>query len=142
MLWEITVTTAYYPLAVKILKNKLFVVLLFLCLMSFPLILMAAQAQPTPYVQGAPITLMGIEALIIRLASWIIRISMIIAVGYIVWAGIVWMTAGDSDRVKKAKSMMTNGIIGVAIIMGVGVILSTIWYVVTGYAFWFTGWPF
>lgn len=41
----------------------------------------------------------------------------IVAVVLILWAGFLWMTAaGNDDKIKKAKGIMTAGIIGLAII--------------------------
>lgn len=37
----------------------------------------------------------------------------------VVYGGFIWMTAGgDTDKVGKAKQMITNGVIGLVIVMG------------------------
>lgn len=42
----------------------------------------------------------------------------IVAVGLIVWAGFVWMTAGgDEEKVNQAKTMIRNATIGLAVIL-------------------------
>ena len=75
---------------------------------------------------GQPITLNEIEAVIRIIVTFLIRISVVIAVGAIVVAGILYMTAGDSGRVEKAKALLWSGVIGAAIVFGVGVILKTV----------------
>lgn len=55
-------------------------------------------------------------------ASRIIRIALsflgIIAVGLILWAGYLWMTSGgDVDKVGRAKKILINAVIGLAIIL-------------------------
>ncbi|MCX6714246.1 MAG: hypothetical protein NTX72_00330 [Candidatus Uhrbacteria bacterium] len=43
----------------------------------------------------------------------------IIFVVYIIWAGIMYMTAaGDDTKVKKAKAMITQSVIGIIIMVG------------------------
>jgi amino acid transporter len=42
----------------------------------------------------------------------------LVAVIIILYAGFIWMTAqGDEDKVKKAKDMLKNGVIGLIIIL-------------------------
>lgn len=88
-------------------------------------------ALPNPGVQigGAPITLSEIEGRIQTVAQFLIVISMVIAVIMIVYGGIRWMVS--SDKPEEAKKIITNGIIGAAIILGVGVILQTLSGVIT-----------
>jgi len=65
-------------------------------------------------------------------ANFLIVAGITVAVITIVWSGIVYLTAGSSDRVDKAKKWFKNGIVGALIILGVGVILSTVQVLVTG----------
>lgn len=48
----------------------------------------------------------------------------VIALVIIVYAGFLWMTAGDSDRVGKAKKWLLNGVIGLIIITSAYAIAS------------------
>jgi len=49
----------------------------------------------------------------------------IVLLVYLLYAGFLWMTAGgDEDKVKKAKSMITNAIIGLVIIVAAFAISS------------------
>ena len=85
---------------------------------------------------GQPITLFGIEYLILRVGSFLITISVTIAVIMIVWAGITYMAAGsDASKVTLAQARLKNGIIGAAVVLGVGVILQTVASVVSGQFF-------
>ena len=60
-------------------------------------------------------------------ASFLITLSVIIAVIVIVYGGLMWMLKGSD----KGKEILTKGIIGVAIVMAVGVILATVGRIVT-----------
>lgn len=48
----------------------------------------------------------------------------IIALVIIVYAGFLWMIAGDSDKVGKAKKLLLNGVIGLIIITSAYAIAS------------------
>ena len=73
---------------------------------------------------GPPITLFWLETYLVRIANWLIVVSMVFAVIWFTWAGIRYMTGGDKPEV--AKKMFWNGVIGTLIILGVGVIIRTI----------------
>lgn len=50
----------------------------------------------------------------------------------IVYGGVLWMTAGgNTDQVKKAKSILINGVIGAAIVIASYAITSAIFYGLT-----------
>jgi hypothetical protein len=65
-----------------------------------------------------------------------ILISVIIAVIFIVWGGMMYMMAGD-DAAKSgaAKSRIVNGIIGALVVLAVGLILQTLASIVNWTAF-------
>jgi len=49
----------------------------------------------------------------------------------VIYAGFLWMTAGGNDeQITKAKSLIKNGIIGLVITLGAGVIVSFFFYVI------------
>ncbi|MBX4211819.1 MAG: hypothetical protein KW806_03500 [Candidatus Yanofskybacteria bacterium] len=86
-----------------------------------------ALATPRPEVGGAPVTISEVEAIIRRVAQFLIVISMVVAVIFIIWGGIIWMTAaGNDDRAAKGKSTIWSGIKGAAVVLAVGVILNTL----------------
>jgi phosphatidylglycerophosphatase A len=88
---------------------------------------------------GTPITLDYIERIINVLANWIVAMSMVFAIIWFVWAGIKYMIAGSNDtKVEEARKMLWTGVIGTMIILGIGVILNTIMYVING-CFFFSG---
>lgn len=97
-----------------------------------PVLALATLPTPTPPVTGTGITLVEIERLLTRIAQFLIVVSIIIAVIFIVWGGILYMAArGDEGKVETAKSTIYNGIIGAAVVLGVGVILQTLAGVIT-----------
>ncbi len=101
----------------KIWKLAVPATLIFLPILSF-----AAVNLPT----GTELTLAKIQQLIETLANWLIIIGVVIAVIFIIWGGIKYMTArGDEKKATEAKTAIFNGIIGAAVVLGVGVILRT-----------------
>ncbi len=93
-----------------------------------PVFVLAANLPvPTPPTGGEAIDLDEIEDLVKRIAQFLIVISVIVAVIFIIWGGVMYMAArGDEDRAGKAKETIFNGIIGAAVVLGVGVILQTL----------------
>ena len=68
-----------------------------------------------------------LEELVARIANLFVFISGIIAFFYLVYVGILYITAGDNpDRAKKAQQGLVNIIIGIVIIMLSYVIIRTI----------------
>lgn len=73
-----------------------------------------------------------IQDLIGRIAQFLIFVGVVIAVIFIIWGGITWMSAGGNDeKAKAAKIRIKNGIYGAAIVLGVGVILQVIAKLIT-----------
>lgn len=91
------------------------------------LVLAAVLPTPTPPTTGQALTLIEMEALIKRVAQFLIIVSVIIAVIFIIWGGVMYMAArGNEEQATKAKTTIFNGIIGAAVVLGVGVILQTL----------------
>lgn len=80
-----------------------------------------AVAIPTVNVPGQAVTAGTVETLINSIVNFLVTISIVVAVGVIVWGGLTYMRDPD-----KGKDILKNGVIGVAIILGVGLILNTI----------------
>jgi len=81
---------------------------------------------------GDPISLVEVEGIIERIAQFLIVVGVIIAVIFIILAGVKYMVAGsDEAGIKKAREMLKSGIIGAAIVLGVGVIIQTVASIVT-----------
>ena len=65
---------------------------------------------------GAPTK--DLTAIIGSIIRVILTVLGVVLVVYIVYGGVLWMTAGgDPEQVKKAKAMIEQAIIGVAIIL-------------------------
>lgn len=76
---------------------------------------------------GTPITLEDIFNLLQGTANFLIRASLFAAIILIVWAGIIYMSAGsDPTKVKNAQARLKTAIIGTFIVFMVGVILNTL----------------
>ena len=98
--------------------------------MLMPVLVLAVSTNlntPTPPTSGTALTLNEIEGLIRRVAQFLIIVSVIIAVIFIIWGGVMYMAArGDTEKAGAAKTTIYNGIIGAAVVLGVGVILQTL----------------
>ena len=81
---------------------------------------------------GQPITFNELSYLIERIADFLIVAGVLLAVIYIIWGGITYMAAGaDTTKITEAQTRIKNGIIGAAVVLGVGVIINTIAGIVT-----------
>ena len=89
---------------------------------------LATLAVPTVDTEtGRVVDINTVGNFITNIALFLIGIAMTIAVIFIVWGGIMWITArGDETKVKKAKAMVWQGILGALVILAVGVILSSL----------------
>lgn len=111
----------------KMIYKILFVFLLFLSVTHTGWAQSFADLPP-----GQPITFDEIDDLIERVAQFLIVVSVILAIIFIVWGGITYMAAGaNATKVTEAQTRIKNGIIGAAVVLGVGVIIQTIAGVVT-----------
>lgn len=71
--------------------------------------------------------LSGIVGLIDKASNWLYVIGFAIALLVIIIGGISYMTAGgNEDRQKSAKKTIITGLVGAAIILLAGIILSTL----------------
>ena len=92
-----------------------------------PALVLAQLPTPTSPYAGAPITLTDVQGLIETVARFLILVSVVIAVIFIVWGGIAYMSAGDdTSKSGAAKSRIVNGIIGALVVLAVGLILQTL----------------
>jgi formate hydrogenlyase subunit 3/multisubunit Na+/H+ antiporter MnhD subunit len=91
-----------------------------------PLLAFAALPEPTSPLTGNPLSLTEVQAIIQRIATFLIVVSIIVAVGFIVWGAIVYISAGgNEDRAKAGRKYIINGVIGAAVVFAIGVILQT-----------------
>lgn len=105
-----------------LIYKVVFIFLLFLALAHTGLAYQFAYLPP-----GQPVTFYELDDLIQLIASFMIVTSVILAIIFIVWGGITYMAAGaDTTKVTEAQTRIKNGVIGAAVVLGVGVIISTI----------------
>lgn len=87
---------------------------------------------PSPPVPGQPVTLVEITSIVFFVGDFFIIIGPVLAVIAIIISGIMFMNAGgNSEKLSRAKTWLKNGIIGGLIVLGVGVIMNTMFSVVT-----------
>ena len=87
--------------------------------------------EPINPVGGNPITLTDVTSIINTIANFLIVVGVIIAVIFIIIGGIKYMAAGgNAEAEKAARKSILNGLIGAAIVLGVGILLSTAQYLI------------
>ncbi|OGN01494.1 MAG: hypothetical protein A3B91_05210 [Candidatus Yanofskybacteria bacterium RIFCSPHIGHO2_02_FULL_41_29] len=92
-----------------------------------PFFVLAQLPTPTSPYAGSPVTLLDIKGIIETVARFLIIISVIVAVIFIVWGGINYMAAGDdTTKASDAKARIVHGIIGALVVLAVGLILQTL----------------
>lgn len=92
-----------------------------------PVLALAALPNPDVPLQGGAVTLAEIQDRITQIARFLILVGVVLAVIFIIWGGIAYMFAGgDETKSTAAKGRITNGIIGAAVVLAVGVILQTV----------------
>ena len=85
------------------------------------------------YATATGLTTTDIRTTIARVISIFLGLLGIIAVGLILYAGFVWMTAaGNEEKILQAKKIMTNAVIGLVIIMSAFGIVQFILRAITG----------
>ncbi len=105
---------------------------LILGVLALPLIALADLPGPTVPVGGGGLTIGEVQSIIKLVAQFLIGVGVIIAVIFIIWGGITYMAAGANEELAtKAKQRIYNGVIGAAVVLGVGVILQTVANIVT-----------
>ena len=110
----------------KIQKTTLVALTVIAVLMPV-LVLAATLPVPTPPTAGEALDLDEIEDIVKRIAQFLIIVSVIVAVIFIIWGGVMYMAArGNEEQATAAKTTIFNGIIGAAVVLGVGVILQTL----------------
>lgn len=101
------------------MKTKFFLLFLTVNLFLFPFIAQAANCSAlTSYVDKLKCILNNIAIVMYIIAGGLALVIMIIG-------GITYMTAGgNEDNINKAKKIITNGLIGTAIVLCAGFILD------------------
>ncbi|TSC90901.1 MAG: hypothetical protein CEN90_733 [Parcubacteria group bacterium Licking1014_17] len=100
---------------------------------AIPAVVLALTAPTSPVEGSGGWTLDMLGTDISRVGQFAIIFGVIVAVIFIVWGGVTYMMAGGNpESEKKAKTRIWNGLIGAAIVLGVGIILSTISALVSG----------
>jgi hypothetical protein len=110
------------------MKKKIIIILYFLLVFAAPIQLMAQQGFiPDPasvdynaeLVKGTPILPEGnLVSIIFRLIQYLLAFLGVIAMVVILYSGFFWMTsAGNDEKVSKAKKTLIAGVIGLSIVL-------------------------
>ncbi len=76
---------------------------------------------------GTALTLSGVIQLIANALTMLLGLAVTITIAMIVYGGfkMAW-SRGDDKAFKEGKSIITNAIIGLVVILGTGIIINTI----------------
>lgn len=70
--------------------------------------------------------------LLLKIQQILYGLSLSIAVVFIIIGGIIYITAGDNeDKIKTAKKMIVNALIGFAIVLSVGFLIGIVREIIT-----------
>lgn len=73
-----------------------------------------------------------VKDIIYGIAEWMISVAGAVMVIFIVWAGLRLMAArGNPEAFTKARKNFVQVLIGALVILGVGVIINTVYYIAT-----------
>jgi len=102
--------------------KKVFSALFLTSLLVIPIVALGDTSQFAGPGEEAPTLLNSggdLLALIDTIANWIFVILLAIAAIFLIWAGFLYVTsAGNEDGLRKARTMLVNSLIGVAIGLG------------------------
>ncbi len=71
-----------------------------------------------PQFHGAWNTIAGAVDNIRLILNWFVGFSVVLAVGFIIYSGIQFMTsAGDAEKVASARKMLTAAVVGMTIVL-------------------------
>lgn len=77
-------------------------------------------------------TLCDLLTLIDNLVKFATMLASFLVVIFIIWGAFLIMTAASSDRVKQGRQVIITAVIGLAIVLGAWIIVSTIFLLITG----------
>ncbi len=106
-------------------KYKTMLMVLSLALLLTPVFFAFAQSPVIP--TGVPVSLQEVLRFINRTMQLLVTFGVVIGVIFIVIGGIQYMLAGDKpEKAKAARDRVINGLIGVGIVLGIGVLIQTV----------------
>ena len=114
------------------MKKYLVSASLFLLCAMFVSLPLVVNADPGDYklpsnVGGKGYSIDQIVDIVNTIGYYLILLGVALGAVFIVWGGIQYMLAGgDDEKAKKARTHIYNGIIGVAVVVGVGLIIKTL----------------
>lgn len=100
-------------------KKFIFAILTSSFLFSFVFVpIVFAESATDPITDTKITNITAVINLIDTIAGWFQIIVLAIAVIIIIWAGLVWMTAGgDEEKITTARRMILYGLVGVGIVI-------------------------
>lgn len=112
------------------MKNKIFSLVSILALVSH-----RVMAAANPYELPNPLGIKTVPELTNRVINGILGVVGAVALLYMVWGGITWMTSrGNAESIKKGKDTIVWGILGLAMIFSSYVIISFVIEIMAGSA--------
>jgi hypothetical protein len=86
-------------------------------------------ASPTDDLPGIDLTMEGLQKLLLNITCWTIQAIFVIMILVLIWAGIkFFLSRGDPAEVGKARKNFTWVLVGIAVVIGAEIIVSTVSY--------------
>lgn len=94
----------------------------------------APQCTGAPLIGGEPsCSLCDLLTLIDNVVKFTTQIAVLLVVIFIIWGAFLILTsAGDTKRVASGRKIITGTVVGLIIILGAWIIISTTFLVITG----------
>lgn len=77
-------------------------------------------------VEGTPLSLDKVYDLVVDVVNFLLSIGLVIGIAYIAYGAILWITSQGGKSVDEAKGTIKAALIGIAIVLGFGIIVNTI----------------
>jgi hypothetical protein len=91
---------------------------------------------PTGVAQTGYISLQTVLQFVQSAMNFLVTGGVLIGIGFIVYGGIRYIVShGDAAKAKTARGIVLNGLIGIGIILGVGILVNTVAAIVSGQFF-------
>ncbi|MBL7053239.1 MAG: hypothetical protein ISS02_01055 [Candidatus Portnoybacteria bacterium] len=93
-------------------------------LLALPFVVIAAPSIPSA---GSVNTADELYKKLVSILDYVFGLALALGIGYIIWGGIGWMTAGgDDEKLTTARKNLLYGLIGILIITGVWTLIRIV----------------
>ena len=75
----------------------------------------------------------NVDSFVSKMLTFLIVVTVVLAVAMIIWAGFLYVTSsGDEGKIKKAQQIITYTVIGIAVALIAGFVITLVFKFITG----------